>query len=76
MAKFEKLVKLRNEKGLTQEDMAKYLGISKPFYCQVENRQRRLSYKCAFLISEILETKPDEIFYDEVKEFNGQNNLK
>ena len=56
--------------------MAKYLGISKPFYCQVENRQRRLSYKCAFLISEILETKPDEIFYDEVKEFNGQNNLK
>lgn len=76
MAKFEKLVKLRIERGLTQDDMAKKLGISKPFYCQVENRQRRLSYKTAYLIGQILDTKPDEIFYDEVKEFNGKDNLK
>lgn len=76
MTKFQKLVKLRNEKGLSQDDMAKKLGISKPFYCQVENRQRRLSYKFAFLIGEILGCKPDEIFYEEVKEYNGENNLK
>ncbi len=76
MAKFEKLVRLRNEKGLTQDDMSNMLGISKTFYCQVENRQRRLSYKFAFLIGKILGCKPDEIFYDEVMKYNGENNLK
>lgn len=75
MAKFEKLVKLRIKRGLTQDDMARKLGISKPFYCQVENRQRRLSYKTAYLIGQILEVKPDDIFYDEVKELNGKDNL-
>ena len=76
MAKFEKLAALRTEKGISQNEMSKRLNISKPFYCQIENRQRRLSYKTAFLIGEILGCKPDEIFYEEVKAYNGENNLK
>ena len=76
MTKFETLINFRNEKGFSQEDMAKKLSVSIPYYCQVENRKRRLSYKTAFLISQILECKPDDIFYDDVKKYNGENNLK
>ena len=33
--------------------MAERLGISKPFYCQIENGSRRLSYDMAVRIAEI-----------------------
>ncbi len=63
----EKLKKLRKSKHITCEEMAKKLNISKPFYWQLENNKRRLSYEMAFKISEILKTKPDKIFYEEFK---------
>jgi len=40
---YNKLRKIRNEKKLTTREMAEKLSISKPFYCQIENRSRRLS---------------------------------
>ena len=48
--------------------MADKLNISKCFYWQIENRDRNLTYKMAFKIAKILNTKPDKIFLDEIKE--------
>lgn len=63
----EKLKKIRIKNGLTCVDMAIKLGISKPFYWQIENGKRNLSYKMAVKIASIFKMKPDEIFYSEFK---------
>lgn len=63
----KKLKELRKAKKLTHQMMANSLNISKPFYWQIENNKRRLSYDMAIKIADILNTKPDEIFYQEFK---------
>ncbi len=63
-----KLKQTRQEKGYTTKYMAEKLGISKPFYSQIENNKRSLSYKMAVKIADILKTKPDRLFYDDFKE--------
>lgn len=63
----EKLKKIRVKSGLTCGDMAKKLDISKPFYWQIENGKRNLSYKMAVKIASIFKMKPDDIFYKEFK---------
>lgn len=59
-----KLKELRKKKKLTAREMAEKLGISKPFYCQIENGKRRLTYEMAVKISAIFKKKPDAIFYE------------
>lgn len=68
--KYEKLLVKRNEKKLTHQNMAELLKISKSYYCQIENCKRTLSYKMAYKISKLLETKPDELFYDTLNDKN------
>ena len=63
-----KLKQTRKDKGFTTTYMAEKLGISKPFYSQLENDKRTLSYKMAVKIAAILNTKPDKLFYDYFKE--------
>lgn len=63
----EKLKELRLKQGYTHAKMAEMLDISKPFYWQIENNKRRLSYDMAYNISKIFNTTPDKIFYDEFK---------
>lgn len=58
---------LRQEKGLSYDDMAKTLKISKSYYWQLEHKNRRLSYEMACNIAKIFNLKPDEIFYEEYK---------
>ncbi len=60
----EKLSLLRKKHNYSFYDMANMLGISKTFYWQIENKQRRLSYEMAKKISSIFSMKPDDIFYD------------
>ena len=62
---YNKLKQVRNENKLTTREMAEKLNISKPFYCQLENRSRRLSYDMAIKIAKIFNLKPDDIFYDD-----------
>lgn len=64
----KKLKELRKANKLTHQMMANELNISKPFYWQLENNKRRLSYNMAVKIADILHTKPDDIFYEEFKE--------
>ena len=59
-----KLKELRKQYNLTTQDMANKLHISKPFYSQLENQNRRLTYDMAVRISEIFNMKPDDIFYE------------
>ena len=60
-----KLKKLRTEKGYTTQYMGDKLGISKPFYSQIENGHRRLTYDMATKIAKIFKIKPDELFYND-----------
>ena len=62
-----KLKKLRLKNNYTSKDIANILGISKPFYSQIENGRRRLSYDMAVKIASIFKMKPDEIFYEDHK---------
>lgn len=62
-----KLKKIRLKNNYTSKDIADILGISKPFYSQIENGRRRLSYDMAVRIASIFKMKPDEIFYDDHK---------
>ncbi len=64
----EKLKKLREEKNLSYNAMAKLLEINKTFYWQIEHRDRRLSYNMAYNIARIFNLKPDDIFYEYFKE--------
>ena len=64
----KKLAELRKNNKYSYQYMANILGISKPFYWQIENNKRRLSYVMAIKIAEIFNMKPDEVFYDDLKE--------
>ena len=63
----KKLKELREQSGYTSEQMSRILHISKPFYSQIENGRRRLTYDMAVKISKIFKMKPDEMFYDDHK---------
>lgn len=62
---YSKLKKLRIDNKMTTREVALKVGISKPFYCQLENCKRRLSYETAVKISSVFGVKPDNLFYDE-----------
>lgn len=61
------LIKIRKMHRYTCTYMAEQLKISKPFYWQIENQKRRLSYEMAVKISKIFDMKPDEVFYVDFK---------
>jgi len=63
----KKLMETRQKYGISLQDMANFLGVSKTFYWQIENEKRRLSYNNAVKIADILQTKPDDLFYEEFK---------
>ena len=65
MMNMSRLKELRTINNYSYEDMAKMLGISKPYYWQIENKKRRLYYSLAKKIADIFKLKPDDIFYDE-----------
>ncbi len=61
----KKLKELRIKKKIKIKEMAQLLNISEPFYSQIENKKRTLTYKLAKQIANILNVKPDDLFYDE-----------
>lgn len=65
---YKKLKELRIKNNMTLVDVANRVGISKPFYCQLENGQRRLLYENAVKIAKIFKVKPDYLFYDDTLE--------
>lgn len=64
-----KLKNIRKSFGLSTAQMAKLLNISKAMYIYVENGKRRLSYDLSIKISKVFNLNPDDLFYDDFKEF-------
>ena len=62
---YGKLKKLRVNKKMSTREVAEKVGISKAFYCQLENCKRRLSYETAIKIADVFDVKPDCLFYDD-----------
>lgn len=63
-----KLKEIRKQNKYSYQDMADKLNISKTFYWQIENNQRRLSYDMAIKIASVFNMKPDDIFYKDTLE--------
>ncbi len=67
----DKLRNIRTEKGFSQNDIAKKLGISQPSYAQYESGKRKPKIETLFRISNALGMTPEEFrdwwFSDEVE---------
>lgn len=63
-----KLKEIRKQNKYSYQDMADKLNISKTFYWQIENNQRRLSYDMSMKIARVFNMKPDDIFYKDMLE--------
>jgi len=62
---YRKLKEIRYRNHYTAKEVSEKVGISKAFYCQIENRKRRLSYELAIKIAKVFNVKPDYLFYDD-----------
>lgn len=58
------LKRLRQTRGIQQKFVAKSIGISPNYYCQIENGHRILPTKYLPKIREIFGVTLDEIFFD------------
>ena len=62
--KKSRLYKRRMELNLTQEEIAKKAGITRPYYSMIENGRQDPSLKLAKKIAKILRSGVDALFYD------------
>lgn len=60
--KLEKLKQTRLQNKMTLQEVADQLEVSKPYYWQIENGERGLSYELAVKIAAVFNLKPDDIF--------------
>lgn len=54
----------REKKALTQDNMARILGISRAFYGLIENGKRQPSYGLAVKMAECLGAKVEAVFFN------------
>lgn len=57
-----KLIELRKEKGLTQQQIAKLLNISRACYSNYENGSRNPNFKIILEMKKIFNVKEDKFF--------------
>lgn len=58
----DQLKQNRLNAGLTMEDIAHKVNISKSYYSLIENGKRRINYELALKIANVFGVKPDSIF--------------
>ena len=58
------ILKLRKEKNISQADMAKYLGISRPTYIEIEKDRKDLTLKEVFIIAKVFNVNVWELIGD------------
>lgn len=68
---YNKLKKIRKEKGYSYNYIGSIIGITGTYYYLLEAGKRSLSYSNACKIAKIFNLKPDDIFYDD---YNNNNN--
>lgn len=62
---YERLIKLRTQKGISARDMSLSLGQSEGYINQIENRRKFPSMSGFFYICEFLNVSPSEFFDNE-----------
>ncbi|MGM1371940.1 helix-turn-helix transcriptional regulator [Bacillus cereus group sp. BceL291] len=62
--KREWLIKLRENKGLKQFEVAKKLDISSNYYCEIENGKKNPRWNIAMRIAEFFGVSVDNFFYN------------
>ncbi|MCQ6303504.1 helix-turn-helix transcriptional regulator [Bacillus cereus] len=62
--KREWLIKLREDKGLKQFEVAKTLDISSNYYCEIENGKKNPRWNIAMRIAEFFGVSVDNFFYN------------
>ena len=67
------LKKYRYEHDLTQEEMAKMLGVSDSSYSLYENNKREMTYKTLIKFLELRNNEQDNAIISVLKEFLRQN---
>jgi transcriptional regulator with XRE-family HTH domain len=71
----QKIKKLRELKNLTQDHMAKALGVSQSAYSRMEMGDAEITYKRLEVISEELGMKPEDVItFNESMVFNVMHN--
>ncbi|MCU5519859.1 helix-turn-helix domain-containing protein [Bacillus cereus] len=81
--KREWLIKLREDKGLKQFEIAKTLDISSNYYCEIENGKKNPRWNIAMRIAEFFGVSVDNFFYNptrvsrvnEEREVNGNESI-
>jgi putative transcriptional regulator len=58
----DKLKKIREQHNMSLQKVADLIGVTKPYYWQIENGKRRLTYDLAVKISSVFNLTPDDIF--------------
>lgn len=58
-----KIKKIRQDKSLTQEQLAQAVGISRSFYTLIENGYRKPSLKVAIKLAQELDCQVEELFF-------------
>ncbi|KXY48874.1 helix-turn-helix transcriptional regulator [Bacillus sp. FSL M7-1020] len=71
--KREWLIKLREDKGLKQLEVAKILDISSNYYCEIEKGKKNPRWNIAMRIAEFFDVSVDNFFYNptRVSRVNG-----
>lgn len=54
---------VRKKQGITQGELAKNVGISRPYLSDIENSKRQVSGEVMIRIAHILKVKVEEIFF-------------
>lgn len=65
-----RIVVLRAEKGISQKDLAAYLGVSRQTILSLEKNRYNPSLKLAFDLALFFETEITDVFTYELKEEN------
>lgn len=70
-----KLIQMRKEKSKTHKEVAKYAGVCPSMYYYLENGQKKLSYDVAAKLADFYEMTPDELFFEDFKQFYDSANI-
>lgn len=60
-----RLKQIRNEKGLSQTELGRLIGVSKNTISSIETGQHSPSSQTAYLLCKVLNKRFDELFYFE-----------
>lgn len=68
-----RLIRLRKERKMTQQQVAEVLGITRSFYGMIETGDRNPTLDLAKRIAELFQVDIEEIFFDEKSHVSLRN---